>query len=132
MFEGYKPTKPEAVAIERGYRLLIEARWGGHRVEQCMRDEKRGCGIASDRIPRAAAIGMVCKWFLEGWRDPGMLLSRVYGCRPASIYMIGLGADLATVASRPGDHLALAGVVSAAGLAADAHEAVLQRMQHRS
>lgn len=129
MLEGYKPTKAEASAIERGFRLLAEVARDSHRVEKCARDEKNGYGNASDRVPLAAARGMVCKWFLQGWKKPDMLLRRAYYRRPASIYMNGLGADLFEQASRPGDWLALAEAVSAAALAADAHEAAFARMQ---
>ena len=129
MFEGYKPTKSEAAAIERGFRLVAEVARDSYRVENCARDEKNGYGNTNDRVPLAAARGMVCKWFMQGFRSPDVLLRRNYYCRPAAIYMTGLGADLADQASTPGNWLRLAEAVSAAESAVDAHEAAFDRMQ---
>lgn len=134
MFEGYKPTKQEATAIERGFRLLAETMRNSYRIEQCARDEKRGYGNASDRIPLAAARGICCKWFIQGWNDPEMLLRRNYFCRPAAIYMTGLGADMRNASDiriRIGWSLACATAVGAARAAADAHETAFKRMQKR-
>lgn len=128
MLEKYKPTKSESNAIARGFHLLTEIARDGYQVERCARDEKNGYGRPNDKVPLAAARGMVCKWFVQGWNEPDMLLRKAYYCRPASIYMNGLGAELATVASTPGNHLRLAEAVSAAAAAADAHEAAFARM----
>ena len=132
MLEGYKPTKAEKAVIAHGFQLITEIARDGCQVERCARDEKNGYGRPNDKIPLAAAYGMVCKWFVEGFKKPDMLLRKAYFCRPAAIYMNGLGADLADMASTPGDHLRLAEAVSAASAAADAHQAAFDRMFARN
>jgi hypothetical protein len=96
MMEGYKPTKAERAAIERGWRLIRENIKDGFAFERFTHEEQRGCGNAYDRVPLVAARGLLVSWFLDGWRKPDMLLRDTFACRPAAVFALGVGAAVRT------------------------------------
>lgn len=120
MWEGYKPTKAEHKAIEKGMFALEHAfqnEW--MRISKCIRDEHTGYGMSSQRIPLDGARGLICKWFADGVADRDMLLRDMYYVRPASTFMTGLGC-----AHSDADLL----LMNAIWAATAAHEAAFKRM----
>lgn len=92
-WDNYKPTAGERRAIASAW-ALIEEKCGRYpnEVNRHLREEIKGCGFHSDRIPRHAAQGLMIKWFLQGVKNPNMLARDMRGCRPASQFMNMEGA----------------------------------------
>jgi hypothetical protein len=90
--EGFKPTAEERAAISRGVLAIKGHCRSDMEVDRLIADEARGYGNSSDRIPKAAAEGLACSWFLRGVDDLNALLRDHYFCRPAAIWFAGFGA----------------------------------------
>ena len=96
MFGNFKPTTKEKQAIEGAWGWLMANTRDEHRSASFMKQEHRGYGNASDRVPLIAAKGMCLQWFLQGANKPEVLLRDCYYMRPAAIWFEGMGADIVT------------------------------------
>lgn len=126
MLEDYKPTKAERDAIERAYATLATFTRSDWELNNWAKQEQTGYGNRSDRVPLIFAKALLCKWFLQGCDAPNQLLRDTFYCRPAAVYMTGLGAQAAT----RGD--AGVGVRLTFATAADAHQAAFERSVRRA
>lgn len=95
-FAYYKPTAAERRAIEAAWRIVEEkCNRYLNEVNRHLREEIRGCGSSSDRVPTLAAKALLIKWFMEGADKPNMLARGLRGRRPAVQFMYMEGASAA-------------------------------------
>ena len=92
MFEGYKPTKAEKLAIETAYRSLYDFVRSEHELDEWAKKEAKGYGQRNDCVPLVAAKAFIVRWFNTGVENPNLLLRDFYDKRPAAIFAMGLGA----------------------------------------
>jgi hypothetical protein len=91
MFDYYKPTKAERRAILAGFDIVSRYSRSESDLLAALTAEQRGYGFANDRIPKIAAEALICKWVLDGAREPDMPASRICGLRPSAIFAISVG-----------------------------------------
>lgn len=92
MLEDLRLTKAEREAIENGYYALRRFTRSDYELDNWAKQERSGYGNSRDKIPLICARALLVKWFLQGVKNPDVLLREAYMLRPAAIYFEGLGA----------------------------------------
>lgn len=129
MWTGYSPNKKEREAIETAYGLLQNHYVGGYgALDRWMKEERRGYGNRNDAIPTIGAKALCVQWVLQGLtRHKNALLRDMYMLRPAAVWLIGKGGEIAEQKDKKTIEYLAEVLANAHG----AHEAAFKRMMDK-